>query len=299
MEKIRVCVVGYGNVGKEAAVCVRQAPDMELGGVIHSHPIHQDIGCPVGSKITDLKSFGKVDAAVLAVPSRIVPILAPSYLEQGINTVDCFDIHGDGVLGLRTKLGNCAEANKSVSIISAGWDPGTDSVIRILFQAMTPRGLTYTDYGPGMSMGHTVAAKAIPGVKAALSMTIPKGSGHHRRDVYVELDETAVFCDVSEAIKSDPYFVNDETHVTQVPDISEVRSMGHGVFLSRRGSSGTAQNQRLELKLSVANPSVTAQIMVSAVRASFKLSPGAYTLPEVPPIYLLPGDEDDLIRRLV
>ena len=30
MKQIRVCVVGYGNVGREAVECVRQAPDMEL-----------------------------------------------------------------------------------------------------------------------------------------------------------------------------------------------------------------------------------------------------------------------------
>eukprot|EP00975_Prorocentrum_lima_P004965 1079908-Prorocentrum_lima.AAC.1 len=61
-------------------------------------------------------------------------------------------------------------------------------------------------------MGHSVAVRAIDGVKDALSMTIPVGTGIHRRMVYVELEEGADFKTVEAAIKSDPYFVNDETH---------------------------------------------------------------------------------------
>jgi len=76
-----------------------------------------------------------------------------------------------------------------VSVISAGWDPGSDSVIRTLLETLAPRGITYTNFGPGMSMGHTVAVKAIAGVRAALFMTIPAGTGVHCRMVYIELQE--------------------------------------------------------------------------------------------------------------
>ena len=84
-----------------------------------------------------------------------------------------------------------ARENGCVSILSAGWDPGSDSMVRALMLAMAPNGLTYTDFGPGRSMGHTVAVKAIAGVKDALSMTIPLGTGIHRRMVYVELEDGA------------------------------------------------------------------------------------------------------------
>lgn len=296
MGKIRVCVVGYGNVGKEAIECIRQAPDMELAGVVRRNPENPGLDCPVVSSVDEL---GKVDVAVLTSPSRQVPAIAPLYLEKGINTVDSFDIHGDPTLALKKDLDQVGKAHGSVAIISAGWDPGTDSVFRVLFAAMAPRGITYTNFGPGMSMGHTVAVKAIPAVKNALSMTLPAGFGTHKRDVYVELEDGADFAQVAEAIKKDPYFVHDETRVTKVDNVMEIEAMGHGVLLQRYGAAGTAENLVLELKTRLTNPSATAQVMVSAARASTRMKPGAYTLVEVPPIDLLPGDKDDLVKHWV
>lgn len=296
MNKIRVCVVGYGNVGKEVALCVRQAPDMELAGLIRRSPDDPGLGCPV---VTSVDQLGKVDVAVLATPSRQVPSVAPLYLKKGINTVDSFDIHGDPLMALRRDLDACAKENGSVAVISAGWDPGTDSVIRTLFMAMAPRGITYTNFGPGMSMGHTVAVKAIPGVRNALSMTLPAGFGQHKRDVYVELQDGADFDQVAAAIKKDPYFVKDETRVTQVARVADVEAMGHGVSLQRYGGCGSAENQTLELKMRLCNPAETAQILVSAARASTRQRPGAYALVEVPPIDLLPGDRASLLHDLI
>ncbi len=296
MSKIRVCVVGYGNVGQEAMECIRQSPDMELAGLVRRNPVNPGVECPV---VRSLEELGKLDVAVLTCPSRQIPSLAPLYLEAGVNTVDSFDIHGDSTMALRKDLDRCGKAHGSVSVIGAGWDPGTDSIFRVIFAAMAPRGITYTNFGPGMSMGHTVAVKAIPGVKDALSMTLPAGFGQHKRDVYVQLEDGADFDQVAAAIKSDPYFVNDETRVTKVDDVMEVEAKGHGVLLQRYGGAGTAENQTLELKTRLANPSATAQVMVSAARASTRMKPGAYTLVEIPPIDLLPGDRDALVKHWV
>ncbi len=299
MGRLRICVVGYGNVGKETAVCIRQSPDMELAGVVEIQKIPFDAGCPVVAGVEELGALGKVDVAVLAVPSRSVGSVAPLYLAKGINTVDCFDVHGQAVLDLRRALGQVATGCGAVAVLSSGWDPGTNSVIRMLFQAMAPRGITCTNYGPGMSMGHTVAAKAVSGVKAALSMTVPLGAGSHRRDVYLELDEGVSLQKVTGAILNDPYFVNDETRVTAVPSVAELQTTGHGVLLERHGGSGSAENQDMGLTLRINNPSLTAQIMVAAARASTRLAPGAYTLPEIPPVHLLPGNKEDLLKRLI
>ncbi len=296
MSKIRVCVVGYGNVGQEAMECIRQSPDMELAGLVRRNPVNPGVECPV---VRSLEELGKLDVAVLTCPSRQIPSLAPLYLEAGVNTVDSFDIHGDSTMALRKDLDRCGKAHGSVSVIGAGWDPGTDSIFRVIFAAMAPRGITYTNFGPGMSMGHTVAVKAIPGVKDALSMTLPVGFGQHKRDVYVQLEDGADFDQVAAAIKSDPYFVNDETRVTKVDDVMEVEAKGHGVLLQRYGGAGTAENQTLELKTRLANPSATAQVMVSAARASTRMKPGAYTLVEIPPIDILPGDRDALVKHWV
>lgn len=89
--------------------------------------------------------------------------------------------------------------------------------------AMAPKGITYTNFGPGMSMGHSVVARSKEGVADALSLTIPTGSGVHRRMVYVVLKEGAKFSDVEFAIKSDSYFSHDDTRVLQVPDIDVLK----------------------------------------------------------------------------
>ena len=148
-------------------------------------------------------------------------------------------------------------------------------------------------------MGHTVAVKAVDGVKAALSMTIPTGTGIHRRMVYVELKEGYDFSKVAQAIKSDDYFVHDETHVMQVECIDDLLYMGHGVNLTRKGVSGKTQNQRFEFNMSINNPALTGQILVSAARASLAQQPGVYTMIEIPPIDYLYGEREALIRRLV
>ncbi len=150
-----------------------------------------------------------------------------------------------------------------------------------------------------MSMGHTVAVKAIEGVKAALSMTIPTGTGIHRRMVYVELEEGYAFDKVAAAIKQDAYFVHDETHVIQVPCVDELLDMGHGVQLTRKGVSGTTQNQLFEFTMHINNPALTGQVLVCAARAAMKQNPGCYTMVEIPVLDLLYGDKEELISKLV
>ena len=169
----------------------------------------------------------------------------------------------------------------------------------MLLQAIAPKGISYTNFGPGMSMGHTVAVKSKEGVKAALSMTIPVGTGIHRRMVYVELEDGDKFEDVEQAIKTDPYFANDETHVMQVPCVDDLKDMGHGVNLTRKGVSGKTQNQLFEFNMHINNPALTGQVLVCAARAAMRREPGCYTMIEVPVIDLLPGDKDEWIAHLV
>ncbi len=130
-------------------------------------------------------------------------------------------------------------------------------------------------------------------------MTIPKGEGIHRRMVYVELEEGAKLDDVTKDIKADPYFANDETHVFQVSSVDDVRDMGHGVHLVRKGVSGKTQNQRMEFNMSINNPALTGQVLVNVARASMRQQPGCYTMIEIPVVDYLPGDRETAIETLV
>ena len=299
MKKIRAAIVGYGNIGHFTLEALESAPDFEIAGIVRRQGSKD---CPkelsdysVVSDITELKD---VDVAILATPTRSCEEYAKKILPLGINTVDSFDIHTK-ILEYRNSLDKVNKETNTVSVIAAGWDPGSDSVVRTLMESLAPKGLSYTNFGPGMSMGHSVCVRSKAGVKDALSMTIPLGEGIHRRMVYVELEEGASLEEVTAAIKADPYFASDETYVFQVSSVDDVRDMGHGVHLVRKGVSGKTQNQRMEFSMSINNPALTAQILVNVARASLRQQPGCYTMIEIPVVDLLPGDKEQHISHLV
>ena len=298
MTKIRAAVVGYGNIGRFSVEALEAAPDFEIAGIVRRNVNNVPAEIAQYKVVADIRELGHVDVAILATPTREVEKHALECLALGINTVDSFDIH-TSIADLRRTLGEAARKAGRVAVISAGWDPGSDSVVRTLMEAEAPKGLTYTNFGPGMSLGHTVCVKSKPGVKDALSMTMPLGDGVHRRMVYVELEPGASLADVAAAVKADPYFASDETHVMAVESVDAVKDMGHGVHMIRKGVSGKTQNQRFEFNMTINNPALTAQLLVGVARASMRLAPGAYTMVEIPVIDLLPGDREDLIRHLV
>lgn len=297
---IKAAIIGYGNIGRYVLEALEACGDIECVGVVRrnadeAQPIELG-GYEVVDHVTKLSQ--KPDVAILATPTRSVEKFALECLENGINTVDSFDIHTK-IWDLHETLDKAAKEHGRVSIISAGWDPGSDSVVRTMMQACAPKGLTYTNFGPGMSMGHTVAVKAVEGVKEALSMTIPLGTSIHRRMVYIELKEGYDFNEVAAKIKADAYFVNDETHVIQVDSVADVLDMGHGVNLTRKGVSGKTPNQLFEFNMKINNPALTGQVLVAVARASMKQAPGAYTMIEIPVIDLLEGDKENIVRHLV
>ena len=284
---MKIAILGYGNIGRAAEQAVKAAPDMELAGIYHHN---------------DCLDCIDADVVLVATPTREVQKFATVLAARGICTVDSFDIHGQ-IWSLRENLDAVCQANKTVSILSAGWDPGSDSMIRAILMALAPKGLTYTNFGPGRSMGHTVAAKSKPGVKNALSMTIPLGTGIHRRMVYIELEDGADFKTVEAAILADDYFAHDETHVIAVESVDALNNVAHGVNLVRNGVSGDTHNQRFEFNMAINNPALTGQVMVSCARAALRMKArgeyGAKTMIEIRPIDLLPGATESLIKALV
>lgn len=298
MKKIKAAVVGYGNIGHYALEALLTAPDFETVGVVRRNASDR-AGIPADIKVvSDITELGDIDVALLCTPTRQVEHYATEILSKGINTVDSFDIHTK-IPELRANLDRVARANGKVAVISAGWDPGSDSIVRALMQAIAPKGVTYTNFGPGMSMGHSVAVRSKEGVKDALSMTIPTGTGIHRRMVYVELLPGYEIEKVAAEIKADPYFASDETHVMQVESVDALRDMGHGVNLVRKGVSGKTHNQLLEFDMKINNPALTGQILVCAARAAMRQQPGCYTMIEIPVVDLLACDRDAAVAALV
>lgn len=299
MKKIRAAVVGYGNIGHYTVEALQAAGDFEIAGIVRRNgAVDKPAELSQYDVVKDISELKEVDVAVLATPTRSCMEYAKKIIPLGINTVDSFDIH-TSILDYRNTLMPICKQYGRVSVIAAGWDPGSDSMVRTLMQSLAPKGLSYTNFGPGMSMGHSVCVRSKEGVKNALSMTIPLGEGIHRRMVYVELEDGYSLEEVAKSIKSDSYFINDETHVFQVPSIDAVRDMGHGVHLVRKGVSGKTQNQRMEFNMSINNPALTGQILVNVARASMRQQPGCYTMIEIPVVDMLEGDREELISHLV
>lgn len=305
--KITALVHGLGNIGRRAIESIETSPDIECLGVIRT-PSSLGTkkralrGLPdFGSLEALIQAKGKPQVAIICGPSRLAPQEAEKYLAAGLNTVDSFDIHGQ-IPAVLEQLQPKATAAGRASIVAAGWDPGTDSVLRALFEAMTPVGTTFTNFGRGRSMGHSVAARAIAGVADATSITIPVGGGRHSRLVYVLPQAGASADDIRARLQADDYFSHDPLDlrfVKTAEELAAVADNSHGVLMERIGSSGQASNQRLSFDMRIDNPALTAQVLVCAARAATRLAPGCYTMIDVPPIALLPGNRINHIARLV
>lgn len=298
----KVAIVGYGNVGKCALESLQQEQDLQIVGVVERPEILTGQRSPelLGIPIVDkLERLGSVDVVLLCLPSRLVLKEAEKYLRLGVNTVDCLDLHGQTMWEHKSRLSKVAKENGRVAVCGAGWDPGTDSLIRAIMELMVPKGITFTDFGPGMSLGHGVAAREIEGIEDAVSITFPLGSGIHRRLVYAMLKDDGSAEEVRQMIKENVYFVNDEVRVSFVTNLDNYTDMGHAVKISRKGRAGNTHNQLLYYQHHITNPAVTAQVMVACARSSLKQKPGAYTMLEIPLKDFLPRSVRDIIHHIV
>ena len=160
MKKIRAAVVGYGNIGRFTVEALQAAADFEIAGIVRRQGNKEKPAELADYEVvSDIRELKDVDVAILATPTRSCEEYARQILPLGINTVDSFDIHTD-IRGYRERLMALNKETGTVSIIAAGWDPGSDSVVRTLLQSLAPKGLSYTNFGPGMSMGHSPWVRA-------------------------------------------------------------------------------------------------------------------------------------------
>lgn len=292
MQKISVAIIGWGNVGRGCKRAIAENPDLFLAGVVR-RPVSlgkQDPSLDNVKVVADIKELGKVDVALLSIPSREVPERIKEYQAMGICTVDSFDEH-DRIVALKKDLDINAKAKKVVSIFATGWDPGTDSAIRAVMKVASYMGHTTTTFGGekgGRSMGHTVAVKAITGVKDAVALTLANGRGKQKRRVYVQLEAGADPETVAKAIQTDAYFRNEPTEVLFVKKIDKYNTLHHEGELERTGMQA---NQRYTVEGN--NPELTANIMVSCARACVASRDrgefGTYTFIERPLVDYLVG----------
>ena len=297
MEKIRIGIVGYGNIGRGVEQAIARNDDMELKAVFTRRDPSTVTINTAGSEVKhfdDMLSMkNEIDVMMLCGGSATdLPVMGPE-IAANFNTIDSFDTHAK-IPEYFENVDKAAKAGNNVSIISVGWDPGMFSLNRLYAESILVQGSTYTFWGKGVSQGHSDAIRRIDGVKNAIQYTVPieeavdrvrTGSEpelttreKHLRECYVVAEEGADKAAIEQAIKTMPnYFDEYDTTVTFISEeeLKENHSkMPHGGFVIRTGETGTEGNKHVieySLKLD-SNPEFTASVLVAYARAAYRLS---------------------------
>ena len=323
--KIRVGIVGYGNLGKGVRKAINQNKDIELEAIFTRREVskvseNDNLMVPI-SKIGDFKD--RIDVMILCGGSATDLVEQGPMVAEMFNTVDSFDTHAK-IPSYFEKMNEVSTASGNLSIISVGWDPGLFSLNRLLGNAVLPNGKDYTFWGKAVSQGHSDAIRRIQGVKNGIQYTIPieaalerVRSGEnpdlttrekHLRECFVVAEEGADKTKIEEEIKNMPnYFSDYDTTVHFITEEElkrEHSGMPHGGFVIRTGETGEGTKQRIEFSLDLgSNPEFTSSVLVAYARAIAKMAKegkkGALTVFDVPFGYLSSKTPAELRKELL
>lgn len=323
-QKIRIGIVGYGNLGRGAELAVKHNLDMELVAVFsRRHLTGTNSGVPAVS-LDDVATYqGKIDIMLLCGGSATDLVEQGPQLAALFHTVDSFDTHAK-IPEYFTAMDQVAKQAGTVATISVGWDPGLFSLNRLLAGAVLPQGTDYTFWGKGVSQGHSDALRRIPGVKDAKQYTIPKDaiisavrSGQnptsdsaesHIRDCYVVPQPGADLTAIETKIKTMPhYFAGFETQVTFLSEEkfkANHAGIPHGGVVLRSGKTSPDAGHVIEFALKLdSNPEFTSSVLVAYARATYRLAQhkftGACTVFDIPFAWLSPKTANELRRELL
>ena len=327
-EKIRIGILGYGNLGKGVELAIKANDDMELVAIFtRRNPKQiQTLYFKNVLNISEMEKWkDKIDVLLLCGGSATdLPEQGP-YYAKNFNTVDSYDTHAK-IPEYFEAMDKSSKEGGKVSIISIGWDPGAFSLNRLFAEAFLPKGKTYTFWGKGVSQGHSDAIRRIKGVKNAIQYTIPveesvekvrRGENpelttkqKHLRECYVVLEENADKEKVEKEIKTMPnYFADYHTIVHFVSEKELLKNhaqLSHGGFVIRSGYTGMKEENKELIEYSLkldSNPEFTASILVAYARAAYRLYKnkeyGAKTIFDIAPNMIINKTNNELLKELL
>lgn len=315
MEKIRIAILGYGNLGRGIECAVSQNEDMELMAVFTRRDpstVKTVSGVPVYGveKLTEKK--GDIDVLMLCGGSATdLPRQTPAYAAD-FNVIDSFDTHAR-IPEHFDAVDRAAREGGKVAMISVGWDPGMFSLNRLYANAILRDGRDYTFWGKGVSQGHSDAIRRISGVKDARQYTVPVEAAvsavracenpelttrqKHTRECYVVAEEGADRERIEREIKTMPnYFADYDTTVhfiTQEELERDHAGIPHGGMVLRTGKTGVNREHDHVIEYSLklgSNPEFTACVLIAYARAVYRMNregmTGCKTVFDVAPAYL-------------
>lgn len=321
--KIKVGIVGYGNLGRGVVSAIKQNEDIALEAVFTRREGLEIEGIKTVNiaKIADYKDI--IDVMILCGGSATdLPEQGPMILEM-FNTVDSFDTHAN-IPDYFSEMDNIGKTSGKLGLISVGWDPGLFSIMRLMGETILPEGKDYTFWGKGVSQGHSDAIRRIEGVKNAIQYTVPKEEAlekvrnggnpeltvreKHSRLCYVVLEEGASKEKIEKEIKEMPNYFSD--YDTEVNFISEEElkenhvGMPHGGFVIRTGLTGVGNREKIEFSLNLdSNPEFTSSVLVAYARGVYKMvkegKTGAITVFDMPLGYLSNKSPEQLRKELL
>lgn len=328
MEKIRIAILGYGNLGRGIECAVRQNEDMELVAVFTRRDPSSVVtvsGAPVYSAGQLLQKKEEIDVLMLCGGSATdLPRQTPEYAGY-FNVVDSFDTHAK-IPQHFAAVDQAAKEGGKVAMISVGWDPGMFSLNRLYANAILQDGSDYTFWGKGISQGHSDAIRRISGVKDAKQYTIPVESAlasvracenpdlttrqKHTRECFVVAEEGADKAKIEQEIKSMPnYFADYDTTVhfiSQEELLRDHAGIPHGGMVLRTGKTGIngENNHVIEYSLKLdSNPEFTACVLTAYARAAYRMNregiTGCKTVFDVAPAYLSAMSPEEMRAHLL
>lgn len=329
MSKIRIGIVGYGNLGKSVETGIRHNDDMELVGIFSRREPSTIKTQIKESKVYNIEQakdlVDDIDVTILCGGSRSdIPSQGPLFASM-FNTVDGFDTHAK-IPEYFDVIDKTAKESGKTSIISSGWDPGMFSLNRLYAQAILPIGQTHTFWGKGVSQGHSDAVRRVDGVKDAVQYTIPIDSAidsikrgestllsarqKHKRDCYVVVEDGADKAQIEKEIKTMPnYFSDYDTQVYFITDEELERDHGgipHGGLVIHHGQTGlnNEHNHIIEYNIKLeSNPDFTASVLIAYARAAYRLNKegnfGAKTVVDIAPAYLSSKSAEEIRKELI
>ena len=323
-KKIRVGIVGYGNLGKGVVHSIKQNPDLYLEAIFTRRNLHELQTTERVRNISEIRNYkGIIDVMILCGGSATdLPEQVPE-IAAIFNTVDSYDTHAR-IPEYFAKLDEVTKKAGTIGLMSVGWDPGLFSMNRLLGETILPHGHTYTFWGKGVSQGHSDAVRRVKGVKNGIQYTIPveetlervragenpelSTREKHDRVCYIVPEPEADLVEIENQIKNMPnYFADYNTAVNFITE-DELHSkhvgMPHGGFVIRTGSTGTETKQKMEFNLALdSNPEFTGSVLTAFARAVYRLSSegqtGARTVLDIPLSYLSPKSGEVLRKELL
>jgi diaminopimelate dehydrogenase len=324
LEKIKVGVIGYGNLGRGVLKAITKNDDMELVEVFTRR---EGLKLDNGKEAVHMSKIGeykdKVDVMILCGGSATdLPKQGPMIAEM-FNTVDSFDTHAK-IPEYFESVNKVAKSSNTLSIISVGWDPGLFSLNRLMANSILPDGTDYTFWGKGVSQGHSDAIRRIEGVKDGKQYTIPKEDAlqkvrnnenpelttreKHLRVCYIVVEDGADKAKIENEIKTMPnYFADYDTEVNFISEEEMKKDhsgIPHGGFVIRSGKTSEENNHRIEFSLQLdSNPEFTSSVLVAYARAIARLAKegktGACTVFDIAPAYLSAKSGAELRKELL